>query len=114
MTQESVGCFYIEELNVFTHYFLPMCNTEGKSSTQSAASSYGYRKCPDSEFQKLSLPNCSEFALECDQKSEFLKTYKIRVCTKKIDGFLEKKLDFFRNVKVRKFAIECVSNEIIS
>ena len=68
-----------------------------------------------SERETFFSPNCSKFAVECDWNSKFLKMFKIWVFIEKIDGFFEKKLEFFFKIdKGDKFALGCASNGIIS
>ena len=63
---------------------------------------------------KFFPPNYSKFAVECDWNNKISQNVQ-NLGFLKIDGFFEKKLEFFFKIdKGGKFAVECVSNGIIS
>ena len=59
----------------------------------------------DSEFETFSSPNCSKFAVESDWNS--------KISERGMKFFL-KKMFLFKIGKGHKFAVECLSNDIIS
>ena len=67
-----------------------------------------------SDHENFSLQNYSKFAVECDWNSEISQKSKIWVFWKNDGFFWEKNLNSFKIVKAGKFAVECVSNDIIS
>ena len=58
--------------------------------------------------------NCSKFAVECDWKSKNSQNVQNLGFFGKIDEFLNKNLFFLQIDKDGKFAVECVSKNIIA
>ena len=59
-------------------------------------------------------PDIASLSKNATETVRFLKTFKVWVFFEKKDAFFEKKLIFFKIAKGGKFAIESVSNGIIS
>ena len=72
-------------------------------------------KCPHSEFENCISPNYSIFAAECDWKSKISQNVRnLVIFQRKTIDFLEKNSIFFKIGKGGRFAVHCVSNDIIS
>ena len=88
---------FLFTLNIWKENPLSACNIlEVHLPTENVRMSNG------SEFENLSSPNCSKFPVECDSDR---KVSQIRTQVRY--------LDFFKIHKSGKFAVECVSNDII-
>ena len=66
------------------------------------------------ELEIVFSPVCSKFTAECDCNTKNSQNVQNLGFFGKIDGFFEKELDFFKIARFGIFAVECVSNCILS
>ena len=99
---------------------------EGKSSTQSGEFfdavlpfdnvrlSVSTKMTQMTILNLIFLPYYKKFVVECSWNNKISQNVRVLgFLLRKHDKFFEKKLDFFKKVKVGKIAVECVSIELI-